>query len=215
MPTHLSPSDPAYTHDARSIKRYACPACSKTWVSYADAAPFCDDCRRYSLKNGAIPEREVLEIKNTANGQTAEPIKKGRSARYEQGMVVRNLQGSVYARTGGPALHLLVNMDASAFTKGLVLVKWGELEFMSSINEINEVLRPLDPQPRASNVAGKAGQVSIDPVPRRVKAKIGPVDVDGGQTSAKFRDGTVTLRWKAQTAEISIFDLAAVLMKSL
>lgn len=215
MLTHLNPSDPNYTASAASVKRFACRTCGKEFVSYRDAAPYCETCHAYTVPHGFIPEREVLAIKNTvkAPGSPSTRRKKSRGDRYEEQLVVRALRGTVYPRSGGPAMQVLVNMDAGAFTKGLVRIEWGTVRFTTSLNEIDAAFKPFDPTPRVIEVPG--GRTVVEaPKPEAQSVTLGPIRIDGGKSRAAFEAMVATFSAQGQRASFALSDICAVLVKA-
>lgn len=215
-------------HDWASVKQFACLTCTNTGSNYSGGAPFCERCQRYMVSTGFIPESKVVEIKNRKLNLTkgaAPKSKRGRKGRAEDDLIKRAVVGTVYARSsGGQEMKLAVNMDDEMFVRGSVMLKWGELSFMTSIYEIGEAFTPFDSTPLTTLrddgvdlITGKQRYTQIK-IPKEINKKItriGPIEVAGGANRKAFDDMFATFTWGKQKAVFCMADICQVIAPAL
>lgn len=224
---HKKSGEVGHIHDYASVKQYACLSCENTESSFQDGAPFCNRCNRYMLQSGFIQESKVIEIKNrklnlTQGGQNT--TKRGRKGRAEDGLIKKAVWGTVWPRGAGKELKLAVNMDDEMFIKGQVMIVWGDLRFMTSVDEIGAAFSPFDSTPittlRENGVNLTTGEIMYEPLKIPVSVvrkttKIGPVDVSGGASRYAFDKMFATFSWGKQSAKFCMADICQVLVPAL
>jgi hypothetical protein len=161
-----------------------------------------------------IEDTKVAEIKNRKTVQTdPNSLKKGRGGRFDDGLV-QEMKGVVHPRSGGPDLLLAINMDKSAFVKGLIHMKWGQVTVDTSVYEIGAAFTPFDPTP--TKVMDEQGREKVfHKTPKRLKTKIGSIEVEGGQNPNDFLRSLVTFVSGRQRAVFNMSDIAIIISSAL
>lgn len=219
--THFSSSDPRYQHDARSVKNWKCTLCGSEKSSFTTGAPFCDTCNKYMAANGGVSDDKVREIKNRTVKKIetlgTEQKKKGRKARYKDDLIVKGMAAVIKPRKGSEVLKLAVNMNESAFEKGLIMVEWGDVAFISSVDEFGKAFTPFDPTPKTYMQDGLNGfeEKKFIPKPIVVTTKIGSIQVRGSADERSFTEGIVKFMHDSQESWYSMFDIAQILKYAL
>jgi hypothetical protein len=154
--SHIKYNDPRYTVMADPIHTYTCTVCGATQNVYG-TAPFCEVCQKYMTESGGVKMKDVTEIKNRdwiPDETFATPENKGRAGRWDEEMVKKALAGKVMARDTGPDLQILINLDREMFTFQQVLLRFGNQNILTSIEEIGAAFTPFD----STQMAVKVGE---------------------------------------------------------
>ena len=218
--THVPYNDPRHVVQADPVHSYTCTTCGAAQNVYG-SAPFCETCQKYMTESGGVSINEATEIKNrdwtpTEEELNATPENAGRMGRYDENLVRKALAGKVMARDSGPDMQILINLDREMFSYQQVLLRFGHVNVLTSIEEIGAAFTPFDSTP----IATKVGERVVN-LPRRKPQKastsIGGQITVTGATSAKFwKDMWATFSLKDGTKAVySMPDIAQVVAKGI
>lgn len=211
---HFDSSDPRHVTrgETYTLRQWSCVTCQATATTYGDGSPWCGSCQAYSMReSGRIEDTKVAEIKSR-KAPEAERTRKGKMDRFQDNLV-SEMKAIVRPRSGANSLLISVNMDGSAFMRGQAFVKWGNVSFITSVEEIGGAFAPFDPTPSMVTVGGS--EIRMERKAVKGSTRIGPVSVLGGQSRKRFDDGWVTFRHGSQTATFDMHDIAQVLKYAL
>lgn len=217
---HYDINDPRHVTrgETFTLHNYMCVFCGATAALKEAGSPYCESCKAYSMKEtGTIEDTKVAEIKSR-KAPVSDPNgrKKGKKGRFDDGLV-RELKGVVHPRVGKIGLFISVNMDKSAFLRGQTYMKFGTTSFLTSIEEVGAAFTPFDPTPAHVTVEknGNAEQVTFDRNAVKGTTRLGTVEVHGGESPKRFKDGWVTFKYGKQKSTFQMSDIASVLINAL
>lgn len=197
--THLKHNDPRYVVQADPVHTYTCTGCAASQNVYG-SAPFCEVCQKYMTESGGVTINQATEIKN----QDWAPDKEegtlenaGRMGRYDENLVPKALAGKVMARDAGPDMQVLINLDREMFSYQQVLLRFGNRNILTSIEEIGAAFTPFDSTPIATKI-GERMTMLPRRKPQRASTTIAGVLTVTGATSSRY--------WKEMWATFSMAD---------
>lgn len=216
--THVPHNDPRHVVQADPVHSYTCTGCSATQNLYG-GAPFCDVCQKYMVESGGVSINQATEIKNRdwiPDDSEKTPENAGRMGRYDEGLVPKALSGRVASRNGGSDLQILINLDREMFSYKQVLLRMGNKNVLTSIEEIGAAFTPFD----STSIATKVGN-TIKNLPRKKPQKAithigGEITVLGATSSRYWKDMWATFTMKDGTTSVyAMPDIAQVIAKAL
>lgn len=219
---HVTSSDPRHVHHADSVYTFECSKCGETLSTYVSYKPNCRVCQSAMLQKKTLQGNVVKEIKNRTVSKDIKPLgegqqKKGRKGRFNDGLVAKSMTAVIHPRGSGKDIRLAINIDDEAFAKGTVMLKWGELSLITSVNEIGGAFHKFDPSPVTIKRETPEGPIfeKVYPETRRGMTKIGPIEVWGGTSRQSFLDTIVEFVHGVDRAKFSMTDIALVLTYAL